>query len=346
MLLAAGSSIIPIDFSDPMPDEDGTLFIAIADFGTTDESGAGVLSRIQFQALATGAAQLHMSSSYSLLGNWQTDARLSPDSGGIYFVDDVRSAVLSVGPQLCTEVDEDADQTPDQDDNCPLDANPDQLNSDADSRGDACDFDDDNDGTLDFHETIAGSDGTDAASQPEYFSVTLLVGSHDSCFDGVDNDLDGQADLGDDGCALIHDLEVPANDRFRDAAATSSFPFDGVSVWPRATTDRLEQFSCGGDSHTVWYKISPDQSITLKFRDTPVTAMAVYGNTRTGQSFIACEESDELELRVRRGTTVYVQLTRTHLAGLHSYLDVEEVPPPPPTPSPQPRGPVQPVAGR
>ncbi|MDP2695700.1 MAG: thrombospondin type 3 repeat-containing protein [bacterium] len=46
-------------------------------------------------------------------------------------------------------LDSDADGLPDDSDNCPLVANPDQADFDGDDEGDACDADDDNDGVLD-----------------------------------------------------------------------------------------------------------------------------------------------------------------------------------------------------
>jgi N-acetylneuraminic acid mutarotase len=46
-------------------------------------------------------------------------------------------------------VDTDLDTVPDATDNCPSDANADQIDSDGDGLGDACDADDDNDGILD-----------------------------------------------------------------------------------------------------------------------------------------------------------------------------------------------------
>jgi subtilisin family serine protease len=48
--------------------------------------------------------------------------------------------------------DADGDGIGDPDDNCPITANPDQTNTDADDQGDACDADDDNDGLPDSYE--------------------------------------------------------------------------------------------------------------------------------------------------------------------------------------------------
>jgi parallel beta-helix repeat protein len=54
--------------------------------------------------------------------------------------------------------DTDGDGIADGLDNCPLDYNPDQLNTDGDSMGNACDDDDDNDGWLDTDEELMGTD--------------------------------------------------------------------------------------------------------------------------------------------------------------------------------------------
>ena len=79
--------------------------------------------------------------------------------------------------------DNDDDGVPDAEDNCPSIANPDQANFDQDAEGDACDADDDNDGTLDTDEVACGSNPLNAASTCEV------------C-DGADNDLDGSVDEG------------------------------------------------------------------------------------------------------------------------------------------------------
>ena len=52
------------------------------------------------------------------------------------------------------------------DDNCPLDANPLQIDTELDGLGNACDDDDDDDGFSDAAEIAAGSDPLDAASTP------------------------------------------------------------------------------------------------------------------------------------------------------------------------------------
>ena len=81
--------------------------------------------------------------------------------------------------------DKDMDGIADNEDNCPFDYNPDQLNvdGDIDDDGDACDWDDDNDGYLDF-EDCNPSDNTS------------FPGAREICGDGVDNDCDNLVDCG------------------------------------------------------------------------------------------------------------------------------------------------------
>ena len=54
--------------------------------------------------------------------------------------------------------DADGDAVPDPIDNCPAVANPDQLDTDGDTQGDACDTDDDDDGLTDDEEAALGTD--------------------------------------------------------------------------------------------------------------------------------------------------------------------------------------------
>ena len=93
-------------------------------------------------------------------------------------------------------LDTDADGVPDLTDNCPAVANADQLDTDADTQGDACDTDDDGDGLTDAEEAAlgtnpvltdsdgdgfgdaaevaAGTDPTDPASTPTTVAVPAL----------------------------------------------------------------------------------------------------------------------------------------------------------------------------
>ena len=89
-------------------------------------------------------------------------------------------------------VDTDSDGVADEDDNCPNLANEDQLDTDGDGTGDACDADDDNDGVND------GPDNCDLVANPAQ-TDTDADGTGDAC--DADDDNDGVAD-GVDNCPL------------------------------------------------------------------------------------------------------------------------------------------------
>ena len=134
--------------------------------------------------------------------------------------------------------DSDRDGIADAADNCPNVANPNQLNTDGDAEGDACDADDDNDRVSDAAELAAGSDPLNAASTPEV------------C-DGVDNDLDGQVDEtcdadGDgvidaaDNCPAVANSNQTNTDRDAQGdACDTDDDNDGFSDVRRSRPDRI-----------------------------------------------------------------------------------------------------------
>jgi hypothetical protein len=86
----------------------------------------------------------------------------NPTHAGAYVWDDGLlslggSHVVFVSDSVVIGTDTDADGLANTADNCPTVANPDQLNTDGDTLGDACDADDDNDGFSDVVEISAGT---------------------------------------------------------------------------------------------------------------------------------------------------------------------------------------------
>ena len=71
-----------------------------------------------------------------------------------YQYDDAGNRIGKTVTQATVDPDTDGDGLVDSNDNCPLVANPGQLDTDGDGLGDACDTDDDNDGILDIDDAF------------------------------------------------------------------------------------------------------------------------------------------------------------------------------------------------
>jgi cephalosporin-C deacetylase-like acetyl esterase len=93
--------------------------------------------------------------------------------------------------------DDDGDGIANGTDNCPATANEDQLDTDGDQRGDACDLDDDNDGLLDADEATKNTNPTQADTD-----LDGIGDGDDNCplsanREQIDTDLDGEGDVCD-----------------------------------------------------------------------------------------------------------------------------------------------------
>ena len=114
---------------------------------------------------------------------------IGPD-GHLYYVDNAQDEVVRIDPYT----DADGDGVVDVDDNCPLVANPNQLDHDIDGLGDVCDGDDDNDSLLDENDSCPhGNIGWVPTSATDHD----MDGCEDASED-FDDDNDAVIDIRDD----------------------------------------------------------------------------------------------------------------------------------------------------
>jgi len=143
---------------------------------------------------ATTTVDVHLYSDPTVVGAFQLGAGVTPPVAGavILMTLDVDTTVIMSIVDVSGDVDQDG--IADSEDNCPIVANPDQLDTDADLIGDACDpdfTDKDGDGVVDSADTCPlvpdlgvdeDMDGVDDACDPDF-----LDGDMDGVVDSLDN---------------------------------------------------------------------------------------------------------------------------------------------------------------
>jgi len=130
-----------------------------------------------------------------------------PNGNGVVDVDDLLAVINGWGP--CPVIDTDGDGVPDNLDNCPFTANPDQADLDNDLVGDMCDNcpvntnpgqqDSDNDGIGDACDTAIDSDGDGIPNKIDNCPFVFNPFQEDSDMDGIGDACDSTMDNDGDG---------------------------------------------------------------------------------------------------------------------------------------------------
>ena len=157
------------------------------------------------------------------------------DESGKILVADIYG--LSEAPELESILDTDGDGIGDSTDNCEWISNANQSNFDADPTGDACDFDDDNDGFSDEQEAI---DGTNPLSR---FSCKSGCFSFD-----VDENLEAQPLT--DGLLVIRHLFGFSGDSLTSGAVAGEASRDSSEAIASYLTDADSQLDIDGDGES------------------------------------------------------------------------------------------------
>ena len=186
-----GGSLRIVDISTPTNPQ------LLASFASTDGTEVVLSSDESLAFLADDAGGLKVvnvsnKANPTLVSSYANSSRfygvvVSSDDREAYVVD------INTGLEIFGPLDGDGDGINDGSDNCPLVSNADQLDTDSDGTGDACDTDDDGDGDND------GSDNCPLVSNADQLD-TDSDGTGDAC--DTDDDGDGDND-GSDNCPLI-----------------------------------------------------------------------------------------------------------------------------------------------
>ncbi len=152
-----------------------------------------------------------------------------------------------------TTPDDDNDGVGNNVDNCLSTPNPDQLDTDGDGMGDACDDDDDNDGVLDINDNcqlIANADQADDNSDGIGNVCDTdndgILNDDDNCPDTANND---QADFDGDGLGDVCDDDIDddgvpnTNDNCNDTPNGDAVGSDGCTVFTLPTSNFQLQIS-------------------------------------------------------------------------------------------------------
>ncbi len=217
----------------------------------------------------TTTINVHLYSDPTVVGTFALDAGVTPpDVGAIILMTlDVDTTVVTSIVDVSGDVDQDG--VADDADNCPIVANPDQLDTDADLIGDACDpdfTDKDGDGVVDSADTCPlvpnlgvdeDADGVDDACDPDF----------------LDGDLDGVVDAVDN-CPLV------ANPGQEDTDG------DGVGD---ACEGEGEVTSCLAEGHPVATAIA--EAFDLNYHTVGAWACAGYGYGEIARALLIAAES-------------------------------------------------------
>ena len=197
---------------------------------------------------------------------------IGPD-GHLYYVDNAQDEVVRIDPYT----DADGDGVVDVDDNCPLVANPNQLDHDIDGLGDVCDGDDDNDSLLDEN---------DACPQGIIDWVPTSATDHD--MDGCE---DASEDFDDDNDAVI-DIrdDCPVGEMAWLSTDLTDYDGDGCQDMSEDYDDDDDSI-CDEGSNTAWDCVASSMGSDL----CPQSSLSFTSSMTSDADQDGCEDRNEDE---------------------------------------------------